>query len=148
MPRIIDDELFERVQRILDRNKKAPVRARGKEEYLLTTKMFCGYCREMMTGYGGTSKTGRKYHYYACKNTKKGQCQKKIVTKKYIEDRVVQECRKLLTENNIERISTEVAAACESDYDSSAVKRIKTAVQETNEAIENLWKALEHGQSV
>mgnify|MGYP001004890801 FL=1 len=148
MPRIIDDELFERVQRILDRNKKAPARARGKGEYLLTTKLFCGYCREMMTGYGGTSKTGRKYYYYACKNAKKGQCQKKIVNKKYIEDRVVLECRKLLTENNIERISTEVAAACESDYDSSAVKRIKAAVQETNEAIENLWKALEHGQSV
>lgn len=148
MPCIINDELFERVQRILDRNKKAPARARGKEEYLLTTKLFCGYCHEMMTGYGGTSKTGKKYHYYACKTAKKGQCPKKIANKKYIEDRVVLECRNLLTENNIERISKEVATACESDYDSSAVKRIKTAVQETNEAIENLWKALEHSQSV
>lgn len=53
MPRIIEDELFERVQHILDRNKKAPARTRGREEYLLTTKLFCGYCREMMVGYGG-----------------------------------------------------------------------------------------------
>ena len=40
MPRILDDELFERVQHIIDRNKKAPARTRGKEEYLLTTKLF------------------------------------------------------------------------------------------------------------
>ena len=65
MPRIIEDELFERVHYILDRNKKAPAQARGREEYLLTTKLFCGYCREMMTGYGGTGKFGKTYHYYA-----------------------------------------------------------------------------------
>ena len=71
MPRIIDDELFDRVQQILDRNKAAPARTRGREEYLLTTKLFCGHCREMMTGYGGTGKSGKAYHYYACKNAKK-----------------------------------------------------------------------------
>lgn len=52
----VEDELFERVQRMLDRNKKAPARSRGKEEYLLTTKLFCGYCKELMIGYGGTGK--------------------------------------------------------------------------------------------
>ena len=45
MPRILEDELFERVQHILDRNKKAPARTRGRDEYLLTTKLFCGYRR-------------------------------------------------------------------------------------------------------
>ena len=46
MPRILEDELFERVQYILDRNKKAPARSRGKEEYLLTTKLFWGnFCQ-------------------------------------------------------------------------------------------------------
>ncbi len=66
MPRIIEDELFERVQRILDKNKAAPARSRGREKYLLTTKLFCECCREMMTGYGGTGKSGKVYHYYAC----------------------------------------------------------------------------------
>lgn len=49
MPRIVSDEVFERVKNILDKNKAAPARSRGKEEYLLTTKPFCGYCHEMMT---------------------------------------------------------------------------------------------------
>lgn len=148
MPRIIDDELFERVQHILDRNKKAPARTRGTEEYLLTTKLFCGHCHEMMTGYGGTGKSGRAYHYYACKKKKKQKCDKKIVGKEAIENRVVEECRKLLTDGNINRVSEAVAAACKADYDSSAIKRIKTAIREADTAIENLWKALEQGQAV
>lgn len=148
MPRIIEDELFQRVQHILDRNKKAPARSRGKLEYLLTTKLFCGYCRELMTGYGGTGKSGRTYYYYACNNYKRHKCKKKVVSKQAIEDRVVLECRKLLTDSNIEKIARSVAAACDADFDSSAVKRLKTALQEAEAAIENLWKALEQGQSV
>lgn len=148
MPRIIDDELFSRVQHILDRNKKAPARSRGKQEYLLTTKLFCGYCREMMTGYGGKGKSGKAYYYYACNNFKRHKCAKKTVGKQAIEDRVVLECRKLLTESNIKKIASEVAAACEADYDSSAVRRLKIALQEADTAIENLWKALERGEAV
>ena len=148
MPRIIENELFERVQRILDKNKAAPARSRGREEYLLTTKLFCGYCREMMTGYGGTGKSGKVYHYYACKNAKKKLCRKKVVNKEGIENRVVTECRKMLTDNNIEKISKAVEAACKSDNDNSAIKRLKAAIKEADNAIENLWKALESGQAV
>ena len=148
MPRIIEDELFERVQHILERNKKAPARSRGREEYLLTTKLFCGYCREMMTGYGGTGKSGKAYHYYACNNFKRRKCKKKVVRKEKIEDRVVLECRKLLTDRNIERIAAAVADVCKTDQDTSAIKRIKAAIQEADTAIENLWKALERGQAV
>ena len=148
MPRIIEDELFDRVQRILDRNKRAPARTRGREEYLLTTKLFCGHCKEMMVGYGGTGKSGKAYHYYICKNAKKKACDKKVVNKLWIEDKVITECRKLLTDKNIENIAQSVAAACEADYGSSAVKRLRTALTEADIAIENLWTALEKGQSV
>lgn len=148
MPHIIDNELFERVQHILDRNKKAPARSRGKQEYLLTTKLFCGHCREMMTGYGGTGKSGRAYYYYACKNAKKKLCRKKIVNKEIIEIRVVLECHKLLTEKNIRRLAKSVADATSANYDSSTVKRLKDSLKEVDTAIENLWKALESGQSV
>lgn len=147
MPRIIEDELFQRVQQILDRNKLAPARSR-KMEYLLTTKLFCGYCRELMTGYGGTGKSGQAYYYYACNNYKQHKCKKKVVSKQAIEDRVVLECRKLLTDSNIEKIAKSVAAACDADFDSSVVRRLKAALQETDTAIENLWKVLESGQSV
>ena len=148
MPRIIDDELFERVQRTLDRNKKAPARKRGKDEYLLTTKLFCGYCKEMMIGYGGTGKSGKAYHYYACKNAKKKLCKKKIVDKQTIEERVITACLSLLTESNIKKIAKAVADICQADMDSAPIKRLKDIIKEIDMAIENLWKALEHGQSV
>lgn len=148
MPRIIEDELFERVQQRLERNKKAPARTRAKEEYLLTTKLFCGYCREMMVGYSGTSKTGIMYYYYICKNARKKKCRKKTVNKRAIEDKVLFECRKLLTDSNIKKIVQAVSEVCKADYDSSATKRMKEAIRKTDQAIENLWKALEAGQSV
>ena len=148
MPRIISDDVFERVQNILDKNKAAPARSRGKEEYLLTTKLFCGYCHEMMTGYGGTGKSGKAYHYYACKNAKKHLCQKKVVDKKRIENMVVAACRQMLTDSNIQRIAEAIEAVFKSEFDSSAIKRIKTAIQEADTAIENLWQALERGQGV
>ena len=124
------------VHYILDRNKKAPARARGREEYLLTTKLFCGYCRKMMTGYGGTGKSGKTYHYYACNNFKRRKCKKKVIGKEKIEDRVVLECRKLLTDSNIERIAASVSEVCESNRDTASIKRIKVAIQEADTAIE------------
>ncbi len=43
-----------------------------------------------MTAEGGTSQTGRQYHYYKCFTRKrnKGQCKKNSVSKQYIEDLV------------------------------------------------------------
>ncbi len=45
----------------MNKNKKAPARARAKVDYLLTTKLFCGHCKEMMTGFSGTGKMGKVY---------------------------------------------------------------------------------------
>ncbi len=148
MPRIIDDALFERVQEILEANKKAPGRSKGRLEYLLTTKLFCGHCKEMMTGYGGTSKTGNKYHYYKCNGAKRGSCNKATVGKDEIEDAVFAACLNLFTEDRIKFIADEIFRACQEDGDLLSIKRIKTAIEEAEKAIENLWNALEQGQSV
>ena len=66
LPRIISDDLFFEVQDMMDKKKKAPARAKAFENYILSTKLFCGYCQAAMTGVSGTSRTGTKYHYYQC----------------------------------------------------------------------------------
>lgn len=48
IPPIIDNELFEDVQKILAKNKKSRARLKTKTEYILTTKLFCGHCKDMM----------------------------------------------------------------------------------------------------
>ena len=148
MPRILDDDLFYRVQSMMNKNKNAPARTHGEGEYLLTTKLFCGHCKEMMVGYGGTSKTGRQYHYYMCKNARRKKCGKKIVSKSYIEDRVVNECLKMLTEEKIRFIAKKVAEECAKSPDNLTAKALKKAIREADTAIENLWKAIEQGQAV
>ena len=148
MPRILDDDLFYRVQDIMDRNKNTPARTRGDKEYLLTTKLFCGHCREMMIGYGGTGKSGKAYHYYICKNARKKRCEKKVVNKEYIENRVVEECLKLLTPENIAFIAKMVAEECSKDPDNLTIRELKKSIREAEQAIENLWRAIEQGQAV
>lgn len=56
-------------------NKQAPARQRAKAEYLLTTKLYCGYCKSMMIGHSSNqiSTKGVIYNYYKCKNS---GCQK------------------------------------------------------------------------
>ena len=114
----------------------------------MTTKLFCGYCKEMMVGYGGTGKSGRQYHYYNCKNARKKKCKKKIVSKQYIEDRVVTECLKLLTDENIAFIAKMVAEECSKSPENVSVRALKKAIKEADTAIENLWRGIEQGQSV
>ena len=57
IPKIIDEEIFERVQKRIDSNIHAPGKAKAKDEYLLTTKLFCGTCQRMMVG-ESNSETG------------------------------------------------------------------------------------------
>lgn len=148
MPRILDDDLFYRVQALMNKNKSAPARTRGENEYLLTTKLFCGHCKEMMVGYGGTGKSGKQYHYYMCKKARKKKCNKKIISKDYIEDRVVSECLKMLTDEKIRYIAKKVAEECNKSPDNISVREIKKAIKEVDTAIENLWKGIEQGQAV
>lgn len=48
IPQIIDNELFEEVQKKLAKNKKSRSRLKTKTEYILTTKLFCGHCKDLM----------------------------------------------------------------------------------------------------
>ena len=74
IPKIIDDELFEDVQKLLEKNKKSRSRLKTKTEYILTTKLFCGNCKSMMVGVSGTSCNGTIYNYYSCNNSRKKKC--------------------------------------------------------------------------
>ena len=146
MPRILSDELFYKVQSLMETNKKAPARTRNDDEYILTTKLFCGKCKDMMTGYGGTSKSGKVHRYYACNNMKKKLCDKKIVGKEYIENLVVDKCRELLTDENIELISKEVVKVAEREREHSNIRHLEKLLSDNEKAVANLMKALESGE--
>ena len=59
IPALVSQELFDRVQEKLVKNKKAPARHKAEDTYLLTTKLYCGKCGALMFGESGVSHTGR-----------------------------------------------------------------------------------------
>ena len=142
IPRIIDDETFKKAEEIMKKNKNAPARSRAKAEYLLTTKLFCGYCKEMMIGVSSTSHTGKKYNYYTCKNAIKKICSKKKVGKDYIEDLIITETRKLLTKENIIKISKQVMLSINKEQDNSKLKQLNKELKDNQKRHNNLIQAV------
>lgn len=142
IPRIISDELFQQVAELLEKNQKAPARAKAKEEYLLTTKLFCGHCHALITGESGTSKTGKLHHYYKCNAAKRKKCNKKSVRKEYIENLVVNHCRGMLTDENINKITKEVIRIFTAENDETEIKRLNNLLKENERKQNNLVVAI------
>lgn len=146
---IIEKDLFEQVQEILKNNKRAPAKAKAKEEYILTGKLFCGHCKEALTGTCGTSQTGKVYYYYTCNGIKKKICTRKKVQKHYIEDIVINKCRELLTDKNINTLVEKIYEICNKDNAQTClVKELLKEKKRLEEKINNLIIALENGQNI
>ncbi|MBQ6979344.1 MAG: recombinase family protein [Clostridia bacterium] len=144
MPAIVDQETFEKVQALLVKNKRAPSRHKAEDDYILTTKLFCGHCGAIMNGESGTSKTGRKHYYYKCVNSRRHKCKKKPVKKNVIENVVINAIIEFLEDNNkIELLAKRLYEA--QLKESSMVPRIKEQINETQKRIDNLIKAAEQG---
>ena len=148
IPAIIEQNLFNKVQEINDKNKYAPAMAKAKEEYILTTKLYCGHCKSPMTGTCGTSVTGITYYYYSCNGIKKKKCNRKNIQKHLIENIVINKCRDLLTDKNIKDIAKNVYEICQKENSQSClIKALEKEIKELNKNIENLLIALENGQN-
>lgn len=139
IPRIISDELFNEVQEVMEKNKKAPARQKAFTEYLLTQKLFCGYCKEMMTGYSAK----KKYNYYGCKGKKQHKCNKLPVHKDFIEDLVFDETKDFLNnQKNIDMIIKEIENIAKRERDDRGLKELKKQLKTEQRKKENLLNAL------
>jgi len=145
IPVIVPRELFDAVQYKLEKNKKAPAHAKAEEEYILTTKLYCGHCGTYMCGESGTSRNKTKYKYYKCMVAKKkGTCKKKTVRKDWLEDLVVKTVWKAICDDDL--IEAIVFAAMElQGKENTGVPLLETKVKELDEAIENILNAIQQG---
>ena len=102
IPAIVDKDLFEEVQQKIKKNSRAPARHKAEDDYLLTTKLFCGMCGAMMFGECGTGRNKVVHHYYKCSTAKRFKtCKKKTVRKEWLEDLVVAETMKLIQDDAV-----------------------------------------------
>ena len=148
IPPIISRELFDKVQSKLAHNFSSRARSKAKEDYLLTTKLFCGHCGSPMVGESGTSKSGKLHLYYKCINRKRNHnCTKKIEKKDWIEEVVVRfTIEKVLTDENIDLIATRAIEIIEKEStDTTYLEGLQKELKEVEKKIRNILNAIEEG---
>ena len=146
IPAIINPDLFERVQERMLTNKKAPSRTKADEDYLLTTKLFCGGCGRLMAGECGTSGTnGVKYYYYKCGGAKRRLgCKRRAVKKHWIERvAVVTTVERVLQDAEINRIADAIVAL--QDKEDTTIPALREQLKECEKGIENMLNAIQMG---
>lgn len=149
VPAIIDEDTFNKVQERLNRRADAPARGKALVDYMLSGKLICGHCNEVMTGTASTSHTGRKYFYYTCagsRGERKNGCTKSPMRKEWLEKVVVQDTLELLTPQMIEHIADIAIQAAEKEKaEKTAIPTIENEIADIEKTITRLLKLVENG---
>lgn len=144
-PAIISEELFERVQKKMIKNQKAPARHKAEDDYILTTKFKCGKCGAFMVGDSGTSKTGAVHHYYKCTSAKRHKgCDKKSVKKDWIENLVVNYTMKIVMDDElIDTIADRILYLL--SQENTKIPQLQAKLKEVDGYISNILDAIQQG---
>ena len=145
IPAIVTTELFDRVQSRMSTNQKAPAKHKAEDEYLLTTKLYCGHCQRMMVGESGTSHTGKMHRYYKCIGVKKHVgCDKKSVRKEWIEDLVLTYIRKIIFDEDLmKKLAGRIME--ELGRENTRLLLLRKHLVEVEKGIENMLNAIQLG---
>lgn len=150
MPRIIDDELFEKVQRVTTTKKNPYSNARRRTNnglYLLTGKVFCGKCGSRMVGISGLGKGGDQYFYYACQQKRlQHTCDKENIRRETLEAEVARAIRVyLLNDEVIDWIADQAVEFSKKTVANTDLSLLYAQLSDTERSISNIMKAIEAG---
>ena len=146
IPPIVSKPLFDSVQDKLVINGKNHNRSKAKEEYILTTKLYCGHCGAYMIADSGTSKNGKVHKYYKCSviKNRKGTCSCKTIKKSLIENLVIGKSLVMLRdEKTIDAIVQMVMSL--QQHENINIPLLEHQLSETETAINNVMLAIEQG---
>ena len=145
-PQIVTPAIFEIVR------EKVKVNQYGKRSldvvYLLRNKMKCGYCGQSMNAECGTSKNGKRKHYYKCFGRKRNSgCKKKMMQKDLLEKLVIEAIITMLSnhENKETLISAVLKQQARRIAQNSILKVLLREQKQVNIALENMVAAIEQG---
>ena len=149
MPAIIPKDTFNLAQAEMERRRTRKAPKSPKAEYLLAGRLFCGHCKGPMQGVSGTGKSGNKWYYYYCGNTrgKNKTCDKKQVSRDRLERAVVDfTVRYILQEEVLEELARKVHAAQERQNDTaSEIAFYEKKLADNKKSIANVLRAIESG---
>lgn len=145
VPRIVDDELFYKVQERIKTKKMTSGRNTGDSDYLLTGKLFCGHCKSPMTGMSGHGRN-KVFKYYKCKGNKKLGCKTKPISKELIEDLIANLLvNKILTDDTIKWIAIKTEEYQQKHGEGAEASILADQIKEVTNSINNILKAIEQG---
>ena len=155
MPRLIDDETFQKAQAKLEANKRGGKGAIKKlhpeieiEDYWLTGKICCGLCGGTMQGVSGTSRSGSLYYYYSCINYRKHTCTLKYQRKELMEKIVLYTLDDLINDPALRIMIAEKCYAyhqAQNDDNGAYEASIRAQLKDVEGKLNNLVKAIEAG---
>jgi hypothetical protein len=147
-PPIIDRALFNEVQKRLVKNKILAGANSAIEPYLLTGKAFCGYCGTAVVSDGGTGKLGKKHYYYACKQKKKGLCNKRREGKDALELYVTECVKDFLSDpQNADCAASDVIAHYEQRTGGDGLRSVEVKIAHAKSEAEELTAAFIESKS-
>lgn len=147
VPRIIDQDLWDRVQAKLKARKHPANRARlkAKVNYLLSGKIFCGKCGSPMVG--NTCRNGKVYSYYECNlNDRQRQCNAKRIRKEQIELIVLSKIEEEIFSNipllleNLNKMAAE-----KNNSFGKELNFLQKEISSTQKKLTNILQAIEDG---
>lgn len=155
MPRIIEDAIFEEVQRRLEENKRGGKGALRKldktapiADYWLSNVLYCGICGDPMQGMSGTSKDGTTYRYYSCNNHRKHKCSMKNQRKDFLEKIVAYVLNEIMDEPAY-RVYLAYIISVYHDFEKgnnqAYAETLKAKLKEVENKLANIMKAIEAG---
>ena len=146
-PKIVDVEVYQQVQQILSTNFRGTRSLNAV--YLLRDKVKCGYCGKPFSAESGTSKTGKKIHYYKCRGRKtyRNGCQKTTIRKddfeNFIIDIIISKLCEPTTMNGL--IKNVMALQDKLLKDNPRLGSLQRELRQVETSLNNLVAALERG---
>ena len=146
IPAIIDQALFDRVNKKLDERTVTRSASKAHDLYILSRKLYCGVCGKPMIGECGTGHyKGQKHYYYKCSASKRHMCSNsKGIKKEWIEKlSVLVTMDVLFTDKTVSKIVDKIYSM--QDTESPAVTALRDQLADCEKRITNLMRAIEEG---
>lgn len=148
IPAIVSKDTFHLAQLEAERRRTSKRPKEPKAEYLLSGKAFCGHCQKPLIGVSGTGKSGNKWYYYYCQESRaKRGCTKKPVRREWLENEVVRRTvEEVLRPDIIDHISKKCyELQVEYRESNSDVLFYELKLKDVRKAIKNTLHAIESG---
>lgn len=142
-PEIIDNDLFETVQRIFEERNSMSRKKRIDYNFILSGKLYCSECGKQLTVVNARKESNNKYryHYYYCQ-----RCKSKVLDAGKLHRKVLNTLAEYLTPEKLDELANGAYDAYKQETGtSSEIPRLEKELQDTERRLQNAVNAILEG---